>query len=246
MAVKTVDIDGVGTVKLVKSSRNRSLRLTVSTDGTVRVSMPYWTPYSAGIAFARQQAAWILRHTPEHSTDLLEDGQKIGKLHKIIFMRIADTDTAATRVTATKIIVKYHSYENTSDEAVQDRARTAVLRALKKETLQLLGPRLKNYAATHSFLYRSVSAKQLKRRWGSCDSQGNIIFNLYLMQLPWELIDYVILHELTHTQHMHHGPAFWSRLKEVCPASPDLRRQIKHYHPLITPHRDDIPGTADL
>lgn len=246
MAVKTVDIDGIGTVKLVKSSRNRSLKLTVSTDGTIRVSMPYWTPYSAGIAFARQQTAWIHRHTPEHATDILEAGQKIGKLHTIAFTRAADNEAVATHVTATKIIVKYHSRETLSDEAVQDRTRAAVLRALKKETLQLLTPRVKKYADIHGFLYHSVGAKQLKRRWGSCDSQGNIIFNLYLMQLPWELIDYVILHELTHTEHMHHGPAFWARLKEVCPASPDLRRQIKHYHPFITPRRDDIPGAADL
>ncbi len=234
MAVKTVQIDGVGSVKLVKSTRNRSLRLSVGADGTIRVSMPYWTPYAAAIAFARQQAGWISRHTAERPSEVLHDGQKIGKLHRLTFMRVSSAETASTRVTATKIIIKYHPHQAVSDQSVQERARSAVLRALKKETLQLLTPRIKKYAETHGFSYRSVGAKQLKRRWGSCDSHQNIIFNLYLMQLPWELIDYVILHELTHTEHMHHGPAFWARLKEVCPASPDLRRQIKSYHPLIT------------
>lgn len=242
MAVKTVHIEGVGDVKLVKSTRNRSLRLSVSTDGTIRVSMPYWTPYATGITFARQQAAWIHRHAVEHPAEHLEDGQKIGKLHHLNFVCVASTESISTRVTTTKIIVKYHAEEASSDAAVQDRAKSAVLRALKKETLQLLAPRIRKYADEYGFSYHSIAAKQLKRRWGSCDSHRHIIFNLYLMQLPWELIDYVILHELTHTEHMHHGPAFWARLKQVCPAALDLRRQIRNYHPLIMPRADDTEG----
>jgi len=97
----------------------------------------------------------------------------------------------------------------------------------------LLPPRLARLASEYGFSYRSVSAKQLKRRWGSCDSQHNIVFNFFLMELPWDLIDYVLLHELTHTEHMHHGPDFWSRLKQISPRALDLRRQINTYRPII-------------
>jgi len=55
------------------------------------------------------------------------------------------------------------------------------------------------------------------------------------MQLPWELIDYVILHELTHTEYMHHGPDFWQALEKVRPQAKQFRREIRKFRPTIQP-----------
>ena len=52
MATKTIELEGIGPVQLVKRAGSRSLRLSVTPTG-VRVSMPRWTPFSAGQAFAQ-------------------------------------------------------------------------------------------------------------------------------------------------------------------------------------------------
>ena len=70
-------------------------------------------------------------------------------------------------------------------------------------------------------------------RWGSCDSKRNIVLNLYLMELPWELIDYVLFHELTHTEVLRHGPDFWSAMKRVLPDVQRRRKAIKSYRPVV-------------
>jgi predicted metal-dependent hydrolase len=76
-----------------------------------------------------------------------------------------------------------------------------------------------------------LSWSRLKGRWGSCDQDKNIVLNLFLMQLPWQLIDYVLLHELCHTMHLDHGPGFWQTFLMHKPTAKDLRREIRHYQP---------------
>lgn len=233
MAVRTITIEGIGDVKLVKSSSNRSIRLSVNAAGVVRVSMPFWTPYGVGASFAAQHREWIRSELAERVHVSFEQDQKVGKLHHLDFVHVPRSETISTRVTATKVIIKLHPTEEIGDNTVQQRAHKAVIRALKKEADQLLPPRVTRLANEYGFSFSGISAKQLKRRWGSCDSHHQLVFNVYLMELPWELIDYVILHELTHTRHLHHGPAFWAQLKAVCPRALDLRRQIKQYQPII-------------
>lgn len=234
MATKKITIDGVGTVTLVKTTASRSLRLTVNSNGGVRVSLPYWTPYAIAEAFAKSHVRWIEKELSERLPSRhYDDEQKVGKLHHVHFEKVSHDITLSSRVTSTKIIVKYHSGEDITSAAVQERAEKAIYRALRKETEQLLPPRVRAIAEKHGFRYRSISAKQLKRRWGSCDSHHNLVFNFFLMELPWDYIDYVIMHELTHTEHLHHGPAFWERLKQICPAALDIRNQMKEYRPII-------------
>jgi predicted metal-dependent hydrolase len=55
------------------------------------------------------------------------------------------------------------------------------------------------------------------------------------MMLPWELIDYVLLHELTHTKHLHHGEAFWSALEAIMPDIKRRKKELKKLQANIMP-----------
>ena len=232
MAVKKVELTGIGLVTLVKSSQSRSIRLSVTAKG-VRVSMPTWTPYSAGSAFALSHTGWIQAELNKQQTNLLEAGQRVGKLHYLRFEHVLSNQAVTSRVTGTEVIVRMHTHEQSTDDAVQTRAHQAAARALKREAEILLPPRLSNLAKTHGLTYNSVSVKSLKRRWGSCSSHQDITFNLYLMELAWEYIDYVICHELAHTKQMNHGPDFWALLVQMNPRARDLSRTLRKRQPVV-------------
>lgn len=232
MATKTVQLAGVGPVTLVKRTANRSLRLTVTSAG-VRVSMPKWTPFSAGHAFALQHTDWIQAELAKQTGSVLESGQRIGKMHYLRFEHVLGTQPITSRVTATEVIVRLGPSETIAEHDVQERARLASIRALKREAERLLPPRLANLAEKHGKHYASVSVKLLKRRWGSCDNHQNIVLNLYLMELPWEYVDYVLLHELTHTVEMNHGTGFWNLLAEMLPRARDISRSLRRHQPGI-------------
>lgn len=232
MATKTIELPDVGSVTLVKRTQSRNLRLSVTRQG-VRVSMPRWTPFAAGEAFARKHETWIKTELAKVILPDISGGQRIGKMHYVRFEHVLNGPPTTSRVTATEIIVRLAPQESPTDAVVQTRAQSACVRALKREVERLLPPRVAGLAAKHGRTYASVSAKQLKRRWGSCDSTRNLTFNLFLMELPWDYIDYVIMHELAHTVHMDHGPNFWQLLCSMEPRARDISKQLKRHQPTV-------------
>lgn len=88
--------------------------------------------------------------------------------------------------------------------------------ALRREAKKYLPGRLAMLAARYGFSYGRLAVKNNRSNWGSCSSKGNINLNLRLMQVPEQLRDYVILHELCHLRHHDHGPAFHALLEQLC------------------------------
>jgi predicted metal-dependent hydrolase len=195
------------------------------------VTIPAWAPYKAGVDFARSRQAWIT--SQQKPLDLLDEGQPVGKAHRLTFKPSPSATNVSGRVSSGQVAVTYPNRFAFDSPEVQKAAHDGAIRALRAQAEQLLPQRLKTLAEQHGFKYNSVQIKRLKGRWGSCDHKAHIVLNLYLMQLPWELIDYVLLHELTHTKILRHGPDFWAAMKKVQPRTPELRKQIKQHHPVL-------------
>lgn len=223
-------------IKIYKRRGSRSLRLSVTAKGDVRVSIPAWTSFANGLAFANSRLSWIQAQLPTEPT-VLQNGQAIGKAHRLRFELRPGLPRPSARLKQTEIIISYApELHHATDSAVQKLASRSAIRALRKEAEQLLPQRLQLLATKHGFTYGAVSIKQLKSRWGSCDTQQNIVLNLFLMQLPWQLIDYVLLHELVHTRVMQHGPKFWTEMESVRPDVKSDRREIRAYQPVLHAH----------
>lgn len=97
--------------------------------------------------------------------------------------------------------------------------RTAVVKALQqvlKDLARHFFPvRLGMLADRHDLSYERVQIRGQRTRWGSCSSRGTISLNFKLLFLSPALVDYVLLHELAHTRHMNHSPAFWRQLTSM-------------------------------
>jgi len=230
MPQKTVLIPDVGEVLLVKRRGTKNLKLSVTSTGKVRVSMPPWVPYYTAENFASSKSDWIQKHIKKHSQSLLIPNASIGKSHKLVFIA-SSSERLVTKVTPTevKIFTKY----NYRHPAVQEKAKAASEKALKQEAETLLPVRLQELAQKHSYTFKSVKIKKLTSRWGSCSSHKEITLSYYLMQLPWRLIDYVLVHELVHTKNMNHGGGFWQDFTDALPNVRQLQKEIRTYSPRL-------------
>ena len=117
-----------------------------------------------------------------------------------------------------------------AQKSVQDLLRNAIIRALKKSAQTYLPPLLSELANHYGFKYKKVKITGSKSRWGSCSSTGSINLSCYLMLLPPHLMDYVLLHELTHTKEMNHGPKFWEILNDLTEGkAKTLRAELRQF-----------------
>ncbi len=231
MASKQFPLAGFGEVTITKRKTNRNIRLSIKPNGTVLVTIPAWATYHSGLAFAETKLEWIREQLP--IKPVLQDGQQIGKYHHLQLSPTRGLSAPKSLVSKTSIIVRYPYGVAADDQIVQDEAETACIRALRNQATQLLPGRLKQLADQHGFSFNEVRIKRLRGRWGSCDQHQRIVLNLFLMQLPWDCIDYVLLHELTHTKILRHGPPFWAAMQELIPNLAAIRKQMRSQQPVL-------------
>lgn len=107
-------------------------------------------------------------------------------------------------------------------------------RYLKADAKAYLPIRLAHLAQMHGLKYNEVKINSSRSRWGSCSGRKDINLSFYLMLLPSHLIDYVLLHELTHTLEMNHSPRFWAKLDGFAGVnSHQLRRELRGFRTRI-------------
>lgn len=232
MAFKQFELDDIGTVTVYKRKGARNLRLTMTSKGEVKVTIPSWSPFNAGVAFAKHKSAWIVEHRPAKK-EPLKTGDQVGKAHRLVFLQTLDKGQPTSHIRGTEIRIRHARTTPADHPAVQEVAERAALRALRLEAKKLLPIRTQEIAQKYGYRYTSINVKTLKSRWGSCDQHKNLIFNIYLMQLPWHLIDYVILHELAHTKVLRHGEPFWREMERFTPNAKSLRNQMREYQPIL-------------
>jgi hypothetical protein len=231
LATKTFVLESIGNVTVIKRKGNRHLKLTISPDGKVRVSIPPWAPYRAGLDFVISKQPWI--NTQLFGPTILNEGDPIGRAHHLHFEVNVDLDRPKGRINKNLVLITYPPNLPPTSFEVQKIASQTAIRALRKQAESLLPQRLKLLSTKHNLPVSEVKVKQLSRRWGSCDQKKLVVLNLFLVQMPWELIDYVILHELTHTKHLNHGPEFWGELELLLPNARQLKKQLNEHHPGI-------------
>jgi hypothetical protein len=88
---------------------------------------------------------------------------------------------------------------------------------MMREAHAALGPWLARLAAASDLAYKRLQIRRQRTRWGSCSRAGTISLNACLLFQPPEVANYLLIHELAHTQHMNHSRRFWRLVESLEP-----------------------------
>ena len=112
-------------------------------------------------------------------------------------------------------------------EAKSDWVRNALVRWYKLQAQVHIEQRVSYFSPLVGAWPKSIEIKTYRARWGSCNSSGELQFNWKIIMAPTAVVDSVVVHELCHLLHMHHGPDFWAQVKRVLPNYKDAKQWLK-------------------
>lgn len=111
--------------------------------------------------------------------------------------------------------------------AEHQQIRDAVQAWLMRQAKALFVERLNHYAPQLGVQWQRVSLSSAATRWGSASANGAIRLNWRLVHHKRDVIDYVVVHELSHLRVMDHSPRFWETVQSVMPDYAQRRRVLK-------------------
>lgn len=172
--------------------------------------------------FVQGQAAWIDRERARvrsacapiewiHGATVLFRGERV---------RVEVSDVQG------RAVVRYGDREIRVGSTRSD-LRGDIERDLRAVARAELGPRLRDLAARHGLAVNGLSIRNQKSRWGSCSRDGRIALNFRLVQMPPQVSDYVLLHELMHLKEQNHSRRFWRLVEAACPDFRESERWLK-------------------
>jgi predicted metal-dependent hydrolase len=201
-------------------SRRKTVALIVKRDGTLTVRAPLRMPETAIRAFVQSHAGWILekqaqaKAAPPPPQKRYADGETFLYQGKEYPLTIVPSQRPA-------VVLERAAFRLT--RSALPKAQAAFTRWYKQQALVVLTARVETLAKQFGFRYGKIRISSARTRWGSCSSNGTLSFTWRLVMAPPEVIDYVVMHELVHTQVRNHSPKFWNRLSGVMP---DYKRHV--------------------
>jgi len=203
------------------------MKISIKPDKSVLVSFPFFVSEKEVHSFLARNETWIQKQQ-EKAVSLqtkYTGGSEIKtKLHTVELHH-----GPKVQVQTTGNVVKVYT-EDFNSENGRFFLEDILNQVYRYEARKLLPPRLKELAVIHGFSYNKVSIRNNKRNWGSCSSRNNISLNLQMMKLPDQLIDYILLHELVHTEIKDHSERFWKKLDQITGnKARGLAKDVKKY-----------------
>ncbi|UMA65230.1 M48 family metallopeptidase [Roseivivax marinus] len=192
-------------VEVRRSARARRISLRLSgIDGRVTLTLPKRVPEAEGLAFLREKEAWLRGHLDRQAPrQLVGIGAELpvnGTLHRVV-----PGPGRAVQLAEGELRVPG-----------DPEAAAARLRAwLKTRARDRLAEASDRYSAMLGRGYTRITLRDTRSRWGSCSSEGALMYSWRLAMAPPDVLDYVAAHEVAHLREMNHSDRFWTLVEQL-------------------------------
>lgn len=103
-----------------------------------------------------------------------------------------------------------------------------------RQAKEIITSRVMYHSIKMKAKYKNIFFSDTQSKWGTCFTDNTLQFNWRLVMAPLLVIDYVVIHELTHTTQKHHQQNFWSQVRLYTPAYKQYRKWLEeHAHLLV-------------
>lgn len=225
-----------------KIIRNRKLSGNVSLkikDGEVIVQAPFWVPKAIIQNFVDSKLEWIKKALTKSKPALPSKNYFNGEDHLLfgksyILERAVSDKPIRTSVTVTDNKLVVNVYDKFDENKKTQEIKDALLRFYLEQGIGYLTEKVNYYTEILGVTYTKIEIKKVSSIWGSCSAKNVLSFNRKLVMAPYEIIDYVVIHEVCHLRERNHSSRFWGLVFKYDRYYKDHRRWLSQNSSLLT------------
>lgn len=227
--LRRIVLDGeVVDYRLVRA-RRRSIGMQIGLSGLV-VRASRWVTLRDIESALREHGSWINRQLAEWRAlrrDVLPGEWKTGAT---LLLQGRELSLAVLPARKKEIAADLLNLTVLHPSPEDERALAVfVIRWLKDEALHFALSRVAACAERIGAGAPSVKLSNARSEWGSCNRKGEIRLSWRLIQLPPELAQYVVAHEVAHLVELNHSPRFWALVESLHPGHAAARRALSDW-----------------
>lgn len=202
---------------LKRSLRAKLIWLTVKPEIGLTVTVPRHYNIELLGAYLHSKSNWILRALAKMNTQkrLIETHCRSNTISYLgaslsILKRTNNNKIAEIKIEQDQLIVNL-------DPCFRKQPSTEIEAWLKNQAVININKRTRALSVAMGLKYNKLTVRNQKSRWASCSPRKNLSFNWRLIMTPEPVLDYVIIHELSHLREMNHSIKFWNIVGQYCP-----------------------------
>ena len=200
--------------------KRKTMSIEVETTGEVTVIAPVGASTEDVIEKVKSRAGWIV--SKQYESKFINDtkiereavsGESymyLGRNYSLDIRVDENIDNISVKLFQGKFVVNTY----TKDE---DLIKKAMENWYREKTLAKVKERVSYYSSYFNDEVTTVKVKEQKKRWASCTSKNELLFNWRCVMAPVFVLDYIVVHEMCHMEYKNHSKDFWNRVYAVMP-----------------------------
>lgn len=203
------------TFEVRHSKRRKTLEIIVDREGDLVIAAPKGVEDELLKDFVQERKFWIYQKLAEKA-ELQKpqprkeyvNGEGFLYLGRSYRLKLVDDQQTPLKLAAGRFCLR---------RDLQPDAKLHFIHWYSTKAQIYLNEKVQTLAARMGVEPAGVKIQDLGYRWGSCGRGNRLYFNWKTILLPREIVEYVVVHELTHLHEPHHTPQFWKRVERVLP-----------------------------
>ena len=212
---------------VIKKNR-KTISIRIDGQGNVLVSCPLYISDKKVKELVESKAAWISSKLTEIESvnscnKELNSINFLGRNYKVNIYEI-EQDIIRIKLEDNSFeVYVYNKLKEKKDKYIKD----SIVKWYRERARKVFEERIKYYSQKLGVSPNKITIKDQSTRWGSCSSKNNINLNYRVVMAPIEIIDYLIVHELSHMVHLNHSKDFWRLVESILPDYEERKAWLK-------------------
>lgn len=217
---------------VIRSDR-KTLSMQIGKDGTLIVRAPKRCSKAYIDEFVRKHEVWAVKNQARMQ-DIISARQEY-RLSYGEHIPFCGNMLTVHLTSEKKLVLNMENKTLTVPELPIEELKDSLYRLYKKAGREWLRQRLDYWSTVMNIPYGNMKIGSATKRWGSCTREGNINLSWLNFFAPVEVVDYLLVHELSHRAHFDHSPAFWAHVERYIPDYKARKKQMNAvYRQLLT------------